>query len=74
MKTETMLRKLLDRIKRGDESPEECASYRHVAGEISAWGNKFAEALRIRDERQRRKSGPSNAAPSRPESLKGAKV
>lgn len=67
MKTETMLRKLLARIKSGEESPEECASYRHVAGEISAWGNKFAEALRIRDERKRRKSRPSNEKSEQPE-------
>lgn len=57
--TAEVLRSILDRIKSGEESPEECVKYRHVAGEISAYGATFAEALRKRD--ARRKSSPSNA-------------
>jgi len=56
--TAEVLRNILDRIMSGEESPEAVAEYRHVAGEISAWGAKFAEALRKRD--TRRKSSPSN--------------
>ena len=62
MKTQTtmeMLSELLERVKSGEEHPEAVAEYRHVAGEISAWGAKFAEALRRRD--ARRKPSPSNA-------------
>ena len=62
MKTPTtaeVLRNILDRIMSGEELPDAVAEYRHVAGEISAWGAKFAEALRRRD--ARRNSRPSNA-------------
>lgn len=59
--TAEVLRGILDRIKSGEETPESVAEYRHVSGEISAWGAKFAEALRIRGNRNRRKSSPSNA-------------
>jgi hypothetical protein len=69
MKTPTtaeVLRNILARIKSGEELPEAVVEYRHVAGEISAYGALFADASK------RRKSRPSNAALSRPESLKGA--
>ena len=52
--TAEVLRGILDRIKSGEESPEKVAEYRHVAGEISAWGAMFSEA------QKRRKSRPSN--------------
>lgn len=61
--TAEVLAGILARIQSGEESPEDCAKYRHVAGEISAWGAKFAEALRIRDERKRRKSGMPDDLP-----------
>ena len=50
-----MLAALLERVKSGEEQPEAVAEYRHLAGEISAWGAKFAEAMRRRDERASRK-------------------
>ena len=53
--TAEVLRNILDRIKSGEESPEDCIKYRHVAGEISAYGALFADASK------RRKSRPSNA-------------
>ena len=53
--TKEMLAALLERVKSGDEQPEAVAEYRHLAGEISAWGAKFAEAMRRRDERTSRK-------------------
>ena len=62
--TAEVLRTILDRIKNGEESPEECVKYRHVAGEISAYGATFAEALQKRD--ARRKSRPSNRELSQP--------
>ena len=53
--TAEVLRNILDRIKSGEELPEAVAEYRHVAGEISAYGALFADA------KKRRKSRPSNA-------------
>lgn len=53
--TAEVLRSILDRIMSGEELPEAVMEYRHVAGEISAWGAKFADASK------RRKSRPSNA-------------
>ena len=53
--TKDMLSALLERVKSGEEQPEAVAEYRHLAGEISAWGAKFAEAMRRRDERASRK-------------------
>lgn len=50
-----MLADILERVKSGSEAPEDVAEYRHLAGEISAWGAKFAEAMRRRDERASRK-------------------
>lgn len=56
--TADVLAGILDRIRRGEVSPEECASFRHVAGEISAHGAICAEALQRRE--ARRKPRPSN--------------
>lgn len=56
--TAEVLRNILDRIKSGEELPEAVVEYRHVAGEISAYGATFADALQRRD--ARRKSRPSN--------------
>lgn len=56
--TAEVLRNILGRIKSGEELPEAVVEYRHVAGEISAYGATFAEALQKRD--ARRKSRPSN--------------
>lgn len=55
MPAKEMLANLLERVKSGSEAPEDVAEYRHLAGEISAWGAKFAEAIRLRDERASRK-------------------
>jgi hypothetical protein len=52
--TAEVLAGILARIKSGEESPEECVKYRHVAGEISAYGALFADVSK------RRKSRPSN--------------
>jgi hypothetical protein len=41
--TAALLAGILERIKSGQEPPEECVKYRHVAGEISAWGALFAD-------------------------------
>lgn len=51
--TAAVLAGILERIKSGEESQAACVEYRHVAGEISAFGALFAEAL------SRRKSRPS---------------
>lgn len=56
--TAEVLRNILGRIKSGEELPEAVVEYCHVAGEISAYGATFAEALQKRD--ARRKSRPSN--------------
>lgn len=51
--TEKTLRKILGRILSGEESPEHCASYRHVAGEISAYGARYAETIQRRESRRK---------------------
>jgi hypothetical protein len=58
--TAEVLRNILDRIKSGEELPEAVAEYRHVAGEISAYGALFADASK------RRKSRPSNVTAQTP--------
>jgi hypothetical protein len=58
--TADVLSGILDSIRRGEVSPEECASFRHVAGEISAHGAICAEAIQRREARQ--KPRPANAA------------
>jgi hypothetical protein len=50
--TERTLRKILSRIVSGEESPEDCAKYRHIAGEISAHGARCAEAIQRREVRR----------------------
>lgn len=64
--TKEMLAALLQRVKSGEEAPEDVAEYRHLAGEISAWGAKFAEAMRRRDERAARKSSEKRLSPCTP--------
>jgi hypothetical protein len=52
--TAKVLAGILARIKSGEELPEDCVKYRHVAGEISAYGALFA------DSSKRHKSRSSN--------------
>lgn len=70
--TKEMLADLLDRVKSGAEVPEDVAEYRHLAGEISAWGAKFAEAMRRRDERANRKRISSENVQSASDSTSGS--
>ncbi|MEI6655779.1 MAG: hypothetical protein WCP45_13525 [Verrucomicrobiota bacterium] len=57
--TAEILAGILERIKSGDESKEDCANYQHVAGEISAYGAMFLEAMNR--QKSRRKSRPQNS-------------
>lgn len=62
MKTPTtaeMLRNILDRVMSGEELPESVAEYRHVAGEISAWGAKFSISIQRRAARRIRAENKS---------------
>ena len=49
--TAEVLRNILDRIKSGEELPKAVVEYRHVAGEISAYGALFADASKRRNVR-----------------------
>ena len=54
--TAQVLANILRRIKSGAESKEDCVKYRHVAGEISAYGALFEDALKRSKSRHTNKS------------------